>query len=227
MRFRSKLFSEKSLLVLTAIVPCVLFYIFFHVMPILYALYLSFNKWTITSQKFVGLANFVKIFTEDHIFYIALRNTAYYSVAFLPACMVLALAVAFIITNLSKKAIPVMRAVYFVPVVTSIVACAVIWKWLYQPRFGLFNQILNMVGISRNMWLESSKQALLSIVAMNIWKNVGYSIVLFLAGLQGIPSVFSEAAKIDGASKWQILTKITVPLLKPTITFVLITGVIA
>jgi multiple sugar transport system permease protein len=214
------------LLILAAIVPCICFYIIFSGVPMIYALYLSFHKWSFTTPpQWAGTANFVKVFTGDKIFYKALKNTLYYAVVTVPVGMVLALMVALMVNSV-KRLTGVIRTIYFIPVVTSMVACAVVWRWLYQPRFGLFNTILSMMGLKKLMWLDSPSLAMPSVIAMSIWKGLGFTVVLFLAGLQGIPRTFYEAAEIDGASRLKVILYITIPLLRPTIAFILITGMI-
>jgi multiple sugar transport system permease protein len=126
------------------------------------------------------------------------------------------------------------RVIYFLPVVTSVVAISVMWQWLYQGRFGLINQVLRLVlvdtlGLQVNpsiQWLTSKELAMPSVIAMSIWQGVGFTMVIFLAGLTSIPAVYYEAAKIDGAGNWKRFLHITIPLLRPTMIFVLITGVI-
>jgi multiple sugar transport system permease protein len=136
--------------------------------------------------------------------------------------------------NSQKRLVSFFRTTYFIPVVTSAVATSVMWRWLYQPRFGLINQLINLVfvdtlGLHINpsiQWLTSKSLAMPSIIAMDIWKGLGFTMVLFLAGLTSIPSVYYEAAKIDGAGRWRLFRHITVPLLQPTLVFVLVTGMI-
>jgi multiple sugar transport system permease protein len=119
------------------------------------------------------------------------------------------------------------RMVYFLPVVTSTIATALIWAWLYQPSLGLFNQILELLHLPTQSFLKSTSQALPSIVLYALWKNMGFNMVLFIAGLTSIEPTFYDAAKVDGANRWQIFWRITLPLLQPTMVFVLVTGVIS
>lgn len=226
-RSRKRLFSERNLLIFIAIVPCMSFFIFLQGIPMFYALYLSFHKWTLSSHQFIGLANFAKAFWEDSIFRISLSNTLRFALFVISIGTVLALFFALLINSVQKrKYADIFRSIYFLPVVTSLVACALVWRWLYQPKFGLFNQIFALFGFPRMMWLKSARQALYCIATMSIWKGIGYTIILFLAGLQGIPRSLRESATVDGANRWQILIHIIIPLLMPTITFVIIISTI-
>jgi multiple sugar transport system permease protein len=225
-RKRKRWFSEENVFVASAMVPCVLYYALFSGFPILFALYLSVQNWSLIDEpEFVGLGNYIKVLTDDPVFFMGLKNTAIYAVGTVLIGMVLALFVALLINNL-KKATGVFRTIYFLPVITSMVAASVVWRWLYQGQFGLFNQILSLLGMNKVPWLDSPKYALPSLMAMSIWKGLGFTAVLFMAGLQSIPPTFYDAAQIDGANRWKTLIHITIPLLQPTIVFVLITGFI-
>jgi multiple sugar transport system permease protein len=165
------------------------------------------------------------------LFWICLKNTAYFTLLNVPTGLIVALVLATLINSLNHLK-GFFRSIYYLPVLTSGVAAAIIWKWLYQPRFGLFNTILAMIAselglqITMPRYLQSIELAMPSIVAMGIWKGSGYTMVIFLAGLQGIPQSLYEAAKVDGANRLQMFFNVTIPLLRPTIIFVLLTGVI-
>ena len=224
-KFRSIL-SSRNMLILVAIVPTVIFYLVFSYGAIVYAFYLSLHKWTVGEPIiFLGFANYEKALREDPLFYKALWNTFYYAVVTIPVGLALALILAVGINGLGRLA-TVFRTIYFLPVVSSLVAISVVWWWLYQPNFGLINQVIGALGGPRLMWLQEPSLAMPAVMVMAIWHGVGYTMVIFLAGLQGIPQTFYEAAMIDGANKWQLLKNITIPLLMPTITFVLVTGLI-
>jgi len=224
-KFRSIL-SSRNMLILVAIVPTVIFYLVFSYGAIVYAFYLSLHKWTVGEPIiFLGFANYEKALREDPLFYKALWNTFYYAVVTIPVGSALALILAVGINGLGRLA-NVFRTIYFLPVVSSLVAISVVWRWLYQPNFGLINQVIGALGGPRLMWLQEPSLAMPAVMIMAIWHGVGYTMVIFLAGLQGIPQTFYEAAMIDGANKWQLLKNITIPLLMPTITFVLVTGLI-
>ncbi len=214
------------MLILVAIIPTIIFYIVFTYGAMAYAFYLSLHNWTLGEPvKFIGFSNYLKALKDDPLFYKSLWNTCYYSIVTVLVGSALALLLAIGINGLGKLA-PLFRTIYFAPVVSSLVAVSVVWRWLYQPEFGLINEILELFGISGLMWLQDPHLAMPAVMIMSIWHGVGYTMVIFLAGLQGIPQTFYEAAMIDGANKWQLFRNITIPLLMPTITFVLVTGVI-
>ena len=131
-----------------------------------------------------------------------------------------------LLINSVKRGQAILRTVYFLPVMTSLVAVGVIWGWLYQPRFGLLNEVLKIFGIPRQMWLSSPKTALPSALAASTWQGMGFTIVIFLAGLHSISQTYYEAAEVDGANSLQKVWYITIPLLRPTFVYLLITGFI-
>jgi multiple sugar transport system permease protein len=203
------------------IAPQMLGLILFIVGPVLFAFGISFMRWDIgTSPVWIGFANYSKQMT-DPVFWKVLRNTGLFALLHIPLTVVGSLALALLLNrNLRGKMI--FRAVYFTPVVTSAVAVALVWTWLYNPNYGLINSALSSVGIQGPGWLTDMNWALPSIVIMTVWQALGYNMILFLAGLQGVPSHLYEAAKIDGASSWQRLLKITLPMISPTTFFVVI-----
>jgi ABC-type sugar transport system permease subunit len=207
-------------------VPMVIYFMIFIIVPLFMGFWGSFTNWTgfAMDQNFIGLDNYTRLFT-DKIFLRALLNTFLYVAMYLPAAIGLGLGMALIIeaTGVFKQ---FFRTVYFIPVVTSTIATALVWAWLYQPSYGLFNMLLKMVGLAPLQYLRSETQALPSIVVYALWKNMGYVMVLFMAGLASISSVYYDAAKVDGAGRLQLFRHITIPLLRPTFVFVLITGMI-
>lgn len=212
--------------VLACLSPMVLWYMVFSGIPIFYSLYLSFFRWSfLDSSQFVALKNYIEILTGDELFYKALGNTFVFTVSDVLIGTTLALCFALLINRLRKSA-PAFRTVFFLPVVSSMTAVAILWRWLFQPKFGLINQFLGIFGFDRIMWLNSPETAMKSVIIMSIWKGLGFTIVLFLAGLQGVSGSLYEAAEIDGANRWQKTIKITLPLLRPTFAFIIITGFI-
>jgi multiple sugar transport system permease protein len=213
--------------------PLILSLGLFLVFPILYALAMSFTNWNLTTlqtPEFTGLANFRRVFRDD-LFWTCLRNTVYYALLKIPASLMLALGLASLINSL-RRLRGLLRSVYFFPVLTSSVAAAVIWRWVYQPRFGLLNQVLSVafdnigLQVALPRYLTDPSWAMPSVVLMDLWQGTGFTMVIFLAGLQGIPQSLYEAARVDGASRLQTFRHITVPLLRPTIVLVLVTGLI-
>jgi multiple sugar transport system permease protein len=213
--------------------PLILSLSLFLVFPILYALAMSFTNWNLTALRtpeFTGLANYRRIF-EDDLFWTCLRNTIYYALLKIPTSLMLALGLASLINSL-RRFRGFFRSVYFFPVLTSSVAAAVIWRWVYQPRFGLLNQIFTVafdaigLQIALPRYLTDPRWAMPSVVLMDLWQGVGFTMIIFLAGLQGIPQSLYEASRVDGASRLQTFRHITMPLLRPTIVLVLVTGLI-
>jgi ABC-type sugar transport system permease subunit len=212
---------------LVVLVPMITIFLLFWVYPLLGGIWGSFTLWRAfdPNKPFVGLRHYLALL-DDPIFLTALGNTFYYALLYLPVSIILALLLALAIeaTGIFRG---LFRMIYFIPVVTSTIATALIWQWLYQPSFGLFNQLLELAGLPTQSYLRSTTQALPSIVLYALWKNVGFNMVLFIAGLTSIDSSFYDAAKVDGANRWQIFWRITLPLLQPTMVFVVITGVIS
>lgn len=194
--------------------------------PIIFAAYLSLHRWDIVvpEKPFVGLDNF-KEMLNDTTFWNALKNTFVYSLN-VPLGMIVSLAVA-LMMNRKVKGIAFLRMLYFLPSVTSFVAIALVWMWIYHPTFGLANFVLGSLGLGQSQWLNSTNTAMLSIIIFSIWLGIGYQMVIFLAGLQGIPDELYDAAHIDGANNWKKFWRITLPLLKPTTFFILVTSLIS
>jgi multiple sugar transport system permease protein len=175
-------------------------------------------------MKWVGLANYKTLFQDD-IFRKVLWNTLYYSVVSVPLGIMMSLLLA-VFLNQKLKFMRFYRAAFFMPVISSFVAVAVIWQWIYNPDFGLLNYFLSWFGIDGPSWLTSSVWAMPAIILTSVWKNLGYNMLIFLAGLQGISESYYEAADIDGAKWYTKFWHITVPLLSPTTFFVTVTSII-
>jgi multiple sugar transport system permease protein len=200
--------------------PQVLGMLLFSMGPVIFAFIISFMKWDIsTTPKWSGLGNYSKILS-DALFWKVLKNTFFFALLYIPATLVLALILALML-NQNIKGKMLFRAAFFTPVITSSIAVALVWTWLYNPDFGAINTGLEAIGLQRVGWLISLKWAMPSIAIMAVWQSVGYNMVLFLAGLQGVPRHLYEAAKIDGAGAWQQFWRITLPMISPTMFFVL------
>lgn len=197
----------------------------FSIGPILFSLFLSFHEWNLLdpARTFIGFGNYLELL-GDAPFWRAVRNTALY-VLFVPAGMVVALALALLLDR-TLPGVRLLRAIFFLPYVTSFVAISLVWKWMFEPDVGLLNNALRTLGLPAQPWLSSPATALPSLMLMSIWMYAGYMMVLFLAGLQSIPESLHESARMDGANAWQRFRRITLPLLKPTVFFVLATMVI-
>jgi len=205
----------------------VVFYVLVRFMPTLYAFYLSFTDWDIISAEahWIGLTNYKRLFS-DKIFYKTLSNTFYYVIIGLPISILFGFILAYNIDKL-KIGNSIFKTVYFMPYITSMVAVAWVWRWLFQPApIGVFNNILITIGIPMQEFLNSTTQSKNCILAATVWSGVGFQMIIFLAGMKGISKQYYEAAKIDGASSFNELVYITLPLLKNSFIFLLITGTI-
>jgi multiple sugar transport system permease protein len=208
------------------LLPSLLAFATFIVFPVAASFYLAFTRYDIlTPPLFIGTRNFEFMLTGDPIFWKVLGNTLYYSLLQVPLNIVCALGLALAL-NAKLRGVVVYRALYFVPVVSSIIAVAIVWRWVYDADWGILNWLISFVGLPKQNWLYDPNLAMPSVILMNVWKNLGYNMVLFLAGLQGIPEVYYEAAKIDGARGWHLFRRITLPLLSPVMFFVVVISII-
>ena len=218
--------QSKSEIILRNIVVTVMviYFTIFLVVPIGIAFAGSFHAWNPLSgtYNFLGLANYIEVFTSG-LFGKSMLNTLIFSVVVIFFRVGLGLAIAYAIYSTLVKHKSFFRAVYYMPVVTPMVAVAFVWKFMYNPQIGTINQIF---GLDVN-WLMNPKTALLAVMIMTIWKDFGYAVVMYMAGLYSLPADALEAAKVDGASAWQTFRYITLPLLKPMTLFVVITSIIS
>jgi multiple sugar transport system permease protein len=208
------------------ILPSALLIAAFLAFPVLYSLWLSLVNWDGMSPhiRFVGLGNY-DLLIHSSEFWNSLTVTGYYTLAAVPLRMAVALAFA-IFLNQKIRGLGIYRTLYFTPVVTSGIAVSIIWVWIYDPTWGIANWVLSLVGIPPLQWLSSPDQAMPALILMSIWKNMGFDMVIYLAGLQGIPETYYEASRVDGAGPWSMFRHITWPLLAPTTFFILVTGII-
>jgi len=194
--------------------------------PVVAAIALSFTKWDLlTPAKFIGLSNYQELI-QDPMFRKVMLNTLIFTGASVPLSLILSLGLALAL-NQKIKGIVIFRTIYFLPVVSSMVAVSLVWRWLYNPNYGLLNYFLNLLHLPSVNWLFSTTWAMPAVILMSVWKGLGYNMVIFLAGLQGIPQMYYESAKIDGAGKFQAFKNITLPLLSPTTFFVLVISIIS
>jgi len=206
------------------IAPFILGFLFWFLIPALTSLWLVFQKWNmIAPPEFVGLDNFKKLLT-DRFFWQALKVTTVYSAIAVPLGMVLAFLLA-LLMNSKVRGIAVFRTVYYLPSIVPAVSNAVLWAWILNSDFGLLNALLHVFGVRRILWLQDPEWALPALVLMSLW-GLGGGMVIYLAGLQGIPNEFYEAAAIDGASAWAKLWHVTLPLMSPVIFFNLVMSII-
>jgi multiple sugar transport system permease protein len=207
--------------------PFVLVFTIFLAGPIVASAVLSFTDFGLRDLRnplgtdFVGLANYQALL-DDPKFHKAMINTAYFVIVGVPLTLFLGLAIALPLDRGIKKFRTLFRVGYYLPVVTSIVAIAVVWRFLLNPDQGLINLLLAQAGINGPSWLADPMLAMPSIIVMAAWRNLGLAMIVFLAGLQTIPAQLYEAAAIDGAGRWQAFRNVTLPLLRPTILFLVV-----
>ena len=203
-----------------------LYYGVLFVYPLGVALLRSFYDWNPLqgTMRFVALQNYQDLFANP-IFALSVRNTVVFTVLAVVGRVALSLLIALGLVSVSLGR-DFLRSMYFLPVIMPIVAVAIIWTWVYHPRSGLLNMLLDSFGIGRQLFLKSPEQALFSVIGMVIWKDVGYSVIIFTAGLLGVPKEQKEAAQIDGANRRQVFRAVVFPAISPTFTFVLITAMI-
>jgi multiple sugar transport system permease protein len=187
---------------------------------------ISFTNWQLVLPPvWVGVKNYVNLFQLPQ-FWNVLGNTAYYTVGYVPFALIVPLFMAMLV-NQKLRGITFFRTSYFLPTVSSGVAIALVWGWMYNPSFGIINFLLKAIlGIEGPRWLSDPRWAMPSLIMIGIWKDVGYNMMIYLAGLQGIPEELYEAARIDGGGWWHQFFHITVPLITPTMFFILILSVI-
>lgn len=199
----------------------------FSFLPVGFTVWLAFHSWGLVERNkaFVGLANFRELLS-DGLFWRTIGNTAVY-VAYVPITLAAAVGLAVLLNRKGGRGGErVLRAIVFLPYVTSMVAIAIVWQWMFNADFGLVNFGLHLLHLPAVDWLGSPRFALASIVLVTVWTQVGYQMVVLLAGLQGIPQSYHDAALVDGATPWQGFRHVTLPLLRPVILFVLVTGII-
>jgi multiple sugar transport system permease protein len=202
--------------------PSLVGLLIFVVLPILSSLWYAFNDWNLLSPpEFIGLDNFKELLA-DASFWSALRTTITFIAIYVPLVFVLGLGLALLL-NQKLRGIIIVRTATFLPVVASWVVVSLIWKWIFNPSYGLVNYGLGLLGITGPAWLFEPNFAIVAMVITSVWKDVGYIALLYLGGLQNISEIYYEAARIDGANRWHNLRFITLPLLSPTMFFVLIT----
>ncbi|GAA4720176.1 carbohydrate ABC transporter permease [Brevibacillus fulvus] len=210
------------------VLPALLFFSAFFFIPILYIIYLSVFDWSLLNleeMEWVGWQNYADLLS-DADFHQVLLNTMLFTVA----TVVLGIGLSFLLAlwlNQKRKLVAVVQASVFSPHIISLVSVSMLWMWLMDPQYGLLNALLEFIGLPAYTWLADTKSALLSLVLVSVWKVVGYNTIVFIAGLQSIPKDLYEAAALDRSTRWQTLRRITIPMLSPTLFFLLITNTIS
>ncbi|HIU31906.1 MAG TPA: sugar ABC transporter permease [Candidatus Caccousia avistercoris] len=206
------------------IAPAMVGILLFTIYPVISLVRLSFmnvNMLDDSKTRFVGFENYEKVFARPD-FIKSLNNTIVYTVAVVLIITLLALVLAVWLNSKKSAMNSVVQAVIFSPHVVAIVSVALIWQWMMEPNFGLFNYVLRTLGLPTSKWLTSSDTAMACVILISVWKAVGYDMLIFLAALQGVPKELYESAKLDNASKWTVFWKITIPMVSPQLFFTLI-----
>lgn len=208
------------------VLPALIVFVTFSIYPIGYMIYLSFHDWNFVSpvKDFVGFQNFVDLATDAE-FHQVLRNTLIYTFSTVILTIVISLLLA-VWLNKSSKVYSIVQAAMFSPHIISLVSISMLWAWIMDVDYGLLNWFIGLFGIDNIPWLTSPDYALISIIIVAVWKGVGFNALVIIAGLQGIPKDLYEAAELDKTPKWRVFTKITVPMLSPTLFFLTIIGII-
>lgn len=215
--FQSNINKNDGLTALIFILPAVLGTLIFIVIPVFFSFSLSFVDWDLLSpMKFVGLSNFKDVLT-DSTFVQVLINTFVFAIASSVFAVIIPLVLACIL-NTKIRGSNFYKTAYFLPFITPMIVIAIVWQWVFDPNMGLFNQILH----THIKWLYDVRFAMPALIAVSVWKLIGYNMIIFLSGLSTINQEVLEAAKIDGANSWQVFKNVTVPLLSPTIFFVIV-----
>jgi multiple sugar transport system permease protein len=221
----SRMAVQEALYAYLFIAPVVLGLAAFYTLPSIASLGLSFTKWDgISAPDFIGLDNFVALL-QDGKYIRSMANTLFFTLCTVPLSISFATILA-VLLNQSIKGMVLYRTLYFIPVITMPIAVGMVWKWLYNSEFGLINYVLGMANLPQPNWLFDEKFALFSIILVSVWSSVGYNAVILLSGLQGISSSYYEAASLDGAGVLYKFFNITLPLLTPSLFFVLVISLI-
>lgn len=195
-------------------------YVLFWLYPMAISWIRSFSFWNpLRPVRMVGLRNY-KNLLEDSIFLISLKNTLFLAIYTVPTSIIISLSVAVGLTVLTRRIRSIFTTIYYLPVITSAVAVAAVWQWIFHPSYGLLNYALGVVGLPYQKWLLSPHTALPSVALVAVWQVIGFNALIFLAALLGIPDSLYEAAQIDGANRWGLFRYITLPLLNPALVFV-------
>jgi sn-glycerol 3-phosphate transport system permease protein len=226
-RFWERAAVRRNLTAYSFILPFVLLFIVFHVAPFFWALWLSFLSGDLVApaKPFVGFQNYSGL-AVDSITLKVILNSVKYVISVVPITVVSAMALAFLIGNKLVRFKGFFRSVVFFPLLASAAATAQIWSYILAPKFGLLNYLFSLVGLPEIYWLSDPNFALYGILLVEWWRGIGFHVILFLAAMLGIPEELHEAARIDGATAWQVATRVTIPLLRPVILFSIVMGTI-
>ena len=226
-RFKLTQPQREEIMAYILISPWIIGFLWFTLGPMLTSLGLSFTETDLFTSEFVGFANYERLLSTDvtlSLFWKSLYNTAYYVFLSIPLTMIVGFVIALLL-NQNIRGQSFYRILYYLPSVIPGIASALLWLWLFNPEFGIINWLLSLIGIAGPRWLYDTETAKLALVIMSLW-GAGGNMLVFLAGLQGIPTQLYEAATIDGANAWRRFIHITLPMISPTLFFVLVTNII-
>lgn len=226
-RFTWRRFWADSALAYLFLLPTLLIIGAFSLYPVVRAFNLSLHDAMMLNWRtapFIGLDNYRELF-QDPVFWQAIKNTFIFVAGTVPIEIILALGIAMLL-NQKLRFRAYYRLAFFIPYVTTVVAISMVWAWIYHDQWGLLNYILSFFGVSAQQWLLQPAWTMFTIIVMSIWKSLGYTVVIFLAGLQNVDKELYNAAKVDGANDWQVFRNVTWPMLTPTTFFVSITSII-
>ena len=227
LRYRQRYNGKEVLTAFLFLLPLLVGIILFFIVPIVETFYYSFTRWKgIGKEQWIGINNYIKMFTRDTKFGMEVSNTFVYVLGSVPLTLIVAVIFAAMM-NSKIRAVGFFRVIYFLPNVTMATVVVMIWRWLLNSQYGIVDIILDALFGIRPAWMTDPNLTMLSMCMISVWSGMGYCIVILLSGLQGISQTYYEAARIDGASGLQQFFKITVPLLTPTIFFLLVTRIIA
>lgn len=222
---KTPLFKGKKILPYLLVSPYLVYVAVFVLFPVLFCFFLTFHKWNIIApMRFIGIDNYTRLF-HDRLFKVAIINTLKFLLVHIPLQLLVSLFLAQLL-NQKIRAISFFRASFFLPVIVSGVVITIVWQQLLGYDAGLINRFLAVFGVNKTGWLVNPDIAIYSIAVMATWKNVGLYVILFLVGLQTVPTQYYEAAKLEGASSWQQFRYITLPMINPTIFMVVILSTI-
>lgn len=207
------------------LVPLLLFTLFRN-LPLLVAAVISLMEWDIIgTPRFIGFRHYLDLLKDEN-FRRAFVNTVVFTAGTVPGAIIGGLFFAMVIEARFIRFRVLFRTLFFLPVVSSMVAVATVWNWIYNPLFGVLNRLTQELGLGRFGWIADDRMALACIMAVAVWKTIGYNMIIYIAGLKGVPDVYYEAAAIDGASRWQSFRHVTWPMLRPVTFFLVVMGVI-
>lgn len=222
---KTRRFDKRVLMPYLMVSPYLIFVLVFVLFPVIFCLFLTFHKWNIIApMKFIGTGNYTRLF-YDRLFWKAIRNTLKFLLLHIPLQLIVSLFLAYLL-NQKMRALSFFRASFFMPVIVSGVVVTILWQQLLGYDSGLINRLLTTIGFNKIGWLVNPDVAIYSIAVMATWKNVGLYVILFLVGLQTVPPQYYEAAKMEGATRWQQFYHITLPMINPTIFMVVILSTI-